>query len=97
VQKRKNITAIFPKHLFWDVDMGKLDIHQDKDLIIPRALYMTTAESFASDIVKLENLYTHDQIVQELKATKEKISNEVCKLVAERYALPLFSRFPKKV
>jgi len=96
VKKLSNITSIFPKHLFWDVDMSKLDINRDKDLIIPRALYMTTAESFDTDIVKLESLYTHEQIVQELKLTKEKISNEVCKMVADRYEVPLFARFQKK-
>jgi len=95
VKHKENIADIFPKHLFWDMDHSKLDLKKDKDIIIPRALYATTSESFNSDILKLERLYTNNQIVMELKSTKEHISNEVCLLVANRYHIPKFSRFSK--
>lgn len=36
-----HINELFPKHLFWDVDMSCLDIDNDRDLIIPRALMAT--------------------------------------------------------
>ncbi len=87
-----SISSIFPKYLFWDMDYENLDFQQDKDVIIPRALYMTNKSSFENDIQKLENIYTASQIVFQLKNTKELISNEVCELVALRYSIPLFHR-----
>ncbi|WP_245977471.1 hypothetical protein [Albibacterium indicum] len=61
--------------------------------IIPRALIATTAETFAEDIQPLEKLYSKMQIVRELKKTKERISNEVCKLVARRYHVRQLLRY----
>lgn len=89
----KDISKIFPKHLFWDVDPKNLDILDDRDFIIPRALIATTAETFAKDIQPLEQLYSKTQIVKELQKTKERISNEVCKLVARRYHVRQFLRY----
>lgn len=51
-----NIATIFPKHLFWDMDYSKLNLSKDKSIIIPRALYATTPETFETDILKLEAL-----------------------------------------
>ncbi|MFM2338999.1 MAG: hypothetical protein RL115_2192 [Bacteroidota bacterium] len=90
------IEFLFPKHLFWDMDMKLLDWQHDKDVIIPRALYMTNRQSFESDIKKLEAIYTPAQIVVQLKKTKELISNEVCDLVSQRYMIAPFYRFRKK-
>ncbi len=87
------ITDRFPKHLFWDVDCNKLSIECDKDLIIPRLLFATTEESFDFDIEKLEQLYSQADILTCLKSTKEMISNDVCRLVANRYNVPVFRRF----
>lgn len=87
---------VFPKHLFWDVDMKRLDVQRDKALIIPRALFMSNANSFAADIDKLESLYSTADIINYLKSTKERISNKVCELVAIRYHIPKFSRFSHK-
>ncbi|NGF56969.1 hypothetical protein G5B00_10625 [Parapedobacter sp. SGR-10] len=89
----KDISQIFPKHLFWDVDPKNLDILDDRDFIIPRALIATTEETFAKDIQSLEQLYSKTQIVKELQKTKERISNEVCKLVARRYHVRQFLRY----
>jgi len=94
--KKINIESVFPKYLFWDMDMKQLDWKQDEDVIIPRALYMTNSETFEKDIKKLENIYTSAQIVKQLKSTKELVSNEVCELVASRYGVPFFYRFGKK-
>ena len=88
-----NITTIFPKELFWDVNMSRLDVQEDKDLIIPRALYATTEHTFAEDISLLEHLYKRTEIVDELKSTKERISNKVCTMVAQRYHIKHFSRY----
>jgi hypothetical protein len=45
---------------------------------------MTNKQTFNQDIQKLEYLYTPTQIIDQLKTTKELISNEVCELVAKR-------------
>ncbi len=89
----QDILKIFPKHLFWDVNPRNLDIQDDKDFIIPRALIATTEETFTKDIQPLEQLYTRSQIVSELQKTKERISNEVCMLVAHRYHVKQFLRY----
>ncbi|WP_207424603.1 DUF6922 domain-containing protein [Desertivirga brevis] len=88
-----NIAKHFPKHLFWDVDPSSLNTQRDKDFIIPRALYATTPATFEEDITKLEGFYSSEEIVAELKFTKERISNQVCELVAKRYHIETFSRF----
>lgn len=93
MKQKVDISKIFPKHLFWDVEYEKLDLKKDKDLIIPRALYATTRKSFDKDISKLEKFYSKPQIVKELKHTKERISNEVCRMVADRYHIDSFARF----
>lgn len=88
-----NIAEILPKELFWDVNLSKLDLQEDKDLIIPRALFATTEETFTEDISMLEKLYKRSEIVEELKSTKERISNSVCTMVAQRYRVKQFSRY----
>lgn len=88
-----NIADIFPKELFWDVNPSQLDVVADKDLIIPRALYATTESTFAEDILRLERLYKRTEIVDELKSTKERVSNKVCTMVARRYHIKHFSRY----
>lgn len=75
------------------MDGSKLSIKRDKDIIIPRALYVTTKASFLNDIKGLELYYTSQQIVKTLKTTKSMISNEVCKLISERYNIQPFYRF----
>jgi len=88
-----NITNLFPKHLFWDMDYSKLRLDRDKSIIIPRALYATTPETFEQDIQKLEEVYTPKEIVKYLKSTKENISNKVCLNVAKRYHVAPFLRY----
>jgi hypothetical protein len=93
MKRQTDIVSIFPKHLFWDMDYSKLHLKNDKDIIIPRAMYATTSDTFEQDIQRLENLYTPSEIVKYIKNTKELISNEVCTLVAKRYNVPVFARF----
>ncbi len=88
-----NIAVMFPKELFWDLNVSRLDIQGDKDLIIPRALYATTENTFSQDISRLECLYKRSEIVKQLKSTKERISNKVCTMVAQRYHVRHFSRY----
>lgn len=73
--------------------MEQLDAERDKDLIVPRALFMTDEQSFINDIEKLEQIYTNTEIVDTLKTTQERISNKVCEMVAHRYHIPIFRRY----
>ena len=95
MKKDIHIDEFFPKHLFWDLNMSRLDHKKDRDLIIPRALIATTPSTFIADIVRLEALYPKTVIARELKNTKEKVSDQVCRLVARRYHIKQFSRFSK--
>lgn len=93
MKQQVNIAIIFPKHLFWDMDYSKLNLSRDKSIIIPRALFATTPETFEADILKLESLYSAKDIVKYLKATTENISNKVCVSVSKRYNIKPFLRF----
>jgi hypothetical protein len=88
-----NIANVLPKHVFWDMDSNKLSSKKDKDIIIPRAVLATTKETFIKDITLLEDTYTAIEIYNTLKNTKERISNNVCRMVSERYNMPEFLRY----
>lgn len=93
MKKRIDISEVFPKYVFWDMDSSKLSIKRDKDIIIPRALYATNENSFSKDIQVLEKYYSKSEIVDILKHTKEHISNQVCELVSKRYHTKPFYRY----
>lgn len=93
MKNQADILRQFPKAAFWDVELSKLDIAADKDLIIPRALYLTTDQTFEEDIEKLEQLYTGQQILETLKKTRVRVSNHVCAMVARHFNTQPFSRF----
>jgi hypothetical protein len=92
VNKAAKISSIFPKHLFWDVKMDNLDAVRDQELIISRALFTTTEKTFEADIKRLEGLYSHSEIVSNLKRTHERLSLKILDLVANRYHVAKFSR-----
>ena len=75
------------------MDHSKFNLSRDKDIIIPRALFATNEETFTTDIIKLEQFYSKNIILKYFKTKKERISNEVCAMVAKRYNVPTFARF----
>lgn len=93
MRKKIDISKVFPKHAFWDMDSSKLSLKRDMDIIIPRALYATTKDSFSQDIEVLEEFYSKKEIIAILKHTKENISNQVCELVSKRYHTKPFYRY----
>jgi len=93
MKNKVNIATFFPKHLFWDMDCDKLSLEKDKAIIIPRAMYASTPDTFEKDIKRLEQFYTPRVIVKYLKNTKENISNSVCVNVSKRYKVELFLRY----
>lgn len=50
MKNKVNIATIFPKHLFWDMDCDKLSLEKDKAIIIPRAMYATTPDTFSKTL-----------------------------------------------
>ncbi len=91
-----NLAPILSKYLFWDMDFRKLSPQQDKNIIVPRASYATTCDSFQEDIERLKKLYTKKEILDHLKNTKELISNKFGALVCKRYHTTPFVRFKKR-
>ena len=77
------------------MDVAALDARQDRDIIIPRALFATTAETFDHDIRVLESIYPKVEIYRELGKTKERVSDKICKMVSRRYRRKTISRFAK--
>ncbi|RYM33287.1 hypothetical protein ERX46_10095 [Brumimicrobium glaciale] len=73
--------------------MDKLSIERDKNIIIPRALFQSKKLTFDKDIENLEHFYSSNEILECLQNTKERISNEVCLLVASKYNAPPFYRY----
>lgn len=59
------------------MDYSKLNPQKDKGIIIPRAMYVTTSDSFEEDILRLERLYSKDDILNYLTNNKELISNDL--------------------
>jgi hypothetical protein len=93
VKKNVNIAEILPRESFWDIRFDQLHADRDRALIVPRALYFTTPQTFDRDIERLEKIYNKTEILKELKSTKELLSNKLLALVASRYHVPVFSRF----
>lgn len=88
-----NIRDIAPEYAFWDVQADKLCIEENKEFIIPRVLSVTSTDNFSDNIHMLERAYEPNEIIESLKDTREPVSNEICKFVAERYNVPTFMRF----
>jgi len=93
VKKNVNIEDILPRESFWDIRFDQLNADRDRALIVPRALYFTTPQTFDRDIERLEKIYNKTEILKELKSTKEPLSNKLLALVASRYHVPFFKRF----
>ncbi len=93
VKKSANIAEILPRESFWDIKFDQLNADRDRSLIVPRALYFTTPQTFDRDIEQLEKIYNKTEILKELKSTKEPLSNQLLALVASRYHVPVFHRF----
>jgi hypothetical protein len=91
--KKINISNTFPKQAFWDMDSSKLSHQKDKAIIIPRVLMTTNEATFSKDIELVETVYSANEIYTTLKDTKERISNNVCRLVSKRYNKPTFLRY----
>ena len=68
---------------FWDIDLYWIHWDWDKNLIIPRMLVIKLEES----IEVLEKFYKKEDILKELKETRENIPAETYKFISERYKI----------
>lgn len=75
------------------MNVNKLSVKKEKEVIIPGILLATNEITFKEDIAFIEEIYTANEIYLVLKNTKEHISNQVCKMVSGRYNKPTFLRF----
>nr|WP_211357894.1 hypothetical protein [Bizionia gelidisalsuginis] len=75
------------------MDTNKLSAQRDKAIIILRVFMTTNKDTFSKDIELVETVYNANEIYNVPKETKERISNNVCKLVSKRYSKPAFLRY----
>jgi hypothetical protein len=81
--KNSNISSIFPKHLFWDVDMDNVFLDEDADFIIGRVL---SKSSKSEDLSLLESIYEKGEI--KFYAIQHDIfGNERIEFLCKRYDL----------
>lgn len=91
--EKKKLSDIFPKQVFWDVDLDKFSLEnsEDKSFIIQRVLKM----SYLQDnlLQNLESLFSVDEIKYYAKGSHEILGNERIEKICERYKMKP-SNFP---
>ncbi|AEW87271.1 DUF6922 domain-containing protein [Flavobacterium columnare] len=97
MKKTVNILEKIPNYVFWDLDVTKLNIHKDSDVIISRILMFSDFSNYSDNILFLESLYTEETIKRVIIASTERISDEICSLTSKRYNTPIKSKFNKYV
>ncbi len=97
MKKTVNILEKMPNYIFWDLDVTKLNIQRDSDVIISRILMFSDFSNYSDNILLLESLYTEETIKRTIIASTDRISDEICSLTSKRYNLPIKSKFNKYV
>lgn len=80
-----NLSDIFPREMFWDMNMDDLSLEKDSDFIIQRVLSRSMHNS--EYLVKLEKLYSNSEISAIALQSSEIRGNEDIEFIAERYQL----------
>lgn len=97
MKTQNNIVNNLPKYMFWDLDVSKLNIQKDFDVIIARVLMFSDFSNYKENILFLESLYNEDTIKKTIISSSSTISDEVCKLTSERYQISIQSKFNSNV
>lgn len=79
----KSIALVFPKGMFWDVDMKKLSIDFDKNFIIQRVL--SRSKNKVAYLESLESFYPKKDIINLAINSPEIIGNEKIEFISKRY------------
>ena len=79
------LSDIFPREMFWDIDMDNLSLEKDSDFIIQRVLSRSMHNS--EYLGKLEKLSSIKKIREIALQSSEIRGNEDIEFIAERYQL----------
>ncbi|WP_394799684.1 DUF6922 domain-containing protein [Flavobacterium amniphilum] len=97
MKKTVNILEKIPNYVFWDLDMNKLNIQEDYDVIISRILMFSDLSNITENLLFLENIYTKEIIKKVAISSTERISDEICSVTSKRYNISIKSKFNKYV
>lgn len=80
-----SLSDLFPRAIFWDVNIDNLSLSKDKNFIIQRVLsrHMNKNEYLEN----LEKLYSKNLIKSSAKDSSEIFGNENIEFIANRYGL----------
>lgn len=82
-----------PSVFFWDIDINMISIENDYGVIISRVLMFTNEEFFENNISVLEDSYGKTKVINVIKNTKERISDDICTLASIKYNTVINSKF----
>lgn len=90
----KPLSSIFPKYVFWDCDVDKLNLEvwQDRSFIIQRVLKMADSD-FDMLISKLESIFSVEEIKYYANESMEIMGNELIESLCKKYNMKP-SQFP---
>jgi len=88
---------LFDSYIFWDIDVEKINIQKEYELIISRVLMFTDSNHFLKNIESLKELFSFNLIRNTVLNTKERISDEIISLFSKTYALNIKSKFNSNV
>lgn len=91
--EKPKLSEIFPKQIFWDVDLDNFSLNnwEDRSFIIQRVLKMSFLQNDL--LVKLENLFSIEEIKYYAKGSNEIMGNERIEKLCNRYNMKP-SQFP---
>jgi len=84
--KNKSIEDVFPKVMFWDVDMNKIFLDNDADFIIDRVLNWYMDDVKILDL--LDSIYPIDMI-KYYAVNMDVRGNETIEFICNRYNLKI--------
>lgn len=82
-----------PSVIFWDMDIKKLSLIRDYKIIISRILMFTNEVHFNNNIALLEKKFSAKKIISAVTESTDRISDTVCNLLSEKYAVTIKSKF----
>lgn len=85
VPRKNDLRSNFQKWMFWDVDMEKLSIKDDKFFIIDRVLSGNMENAIYLD--RLERIYSIRDIKNVAISSRSIRGNEAIRFIAKRYGM----------
>lgn len=85
VPRKSDIKSNFQKWMFWDVDMGKLSVKEDKFFIIDRVL--SGSMENPKYLQQLDKMFSRQDIINVAKSSRSIRGNESIRFIANRYGM----------